>query len=164
MPPESLSARVSARSASVAISSARTSSVDGGPALGGRDAVQAREDAQVVADGQRRVEVVELRHHAHLRPGHLALLGQDVAEHDQAPLVGDRLGGEHLHGGRLAGPVGPEQAHARSLRDLEVEPGDGGDRAVALDDPGQGDGERRRGRHSHSLPDAGHRPSTNSVC
>ncbi len=41
--------------------------VDRRPALASRHAVEVRENEQVLLHGQRDVEVVELRHHPHLR-------------------------------------------------------------------------------------------------
>ena len=105
----------------------------------GRHAVQVREDEQVLLDGQRDVEVVELRHDAHLRARLLGVLGQPVAEHLELALVGDHLRRERLHRRRLAGAVRAEQADARPERDVEVEAVDRGDRPEALDDPAQPD-------------------------
>ena len=98
------------------------------------DAVQAGEHREVVLDGHVDVEVVELRHYAHLGPGGLGLARQLVAEHAQLTLVGDRLAGEQPHGRRLAGAVGTEQAEADAARHLEVQPVHGGDVAEPLDD------------------------------
>ena len=114
------------------------------------DPVQVCEDEQVLLDGQRHVEVVELRHDAALRAGLLRVLRQPVAEHLELALVGDRLGREHAHGRRLAGAVGAEQADARPDRDVEVEAVDGRDRAVALDGPAQANGELP----AHAVKDA----------
>ena len=85
------------------------------------------------------VEVVELRHDAALRARRLRLLRQPEAEHLELALVGDRLRGQQPHRRRLAGAVRPEQADARALRHVEVEPVDGGDRAVALHHAAQTD-------------------------
>ena len=56
----------------------------------------------------------------------------------------------------LPGAVGPEQADARPLGNVEVEPVHGGDRAVALDGAAQADGQVA---HPSSLP-VGTRPAT----
>ena len=98
-----------------------------------RHAVEARVHREVVLDRDVDVEVVELRHDAHLGPGRLGVAGQLVAEHAQLARVGDRLAGEQPHRRRLAGAVGPEQAEADALGHLEVEPVDRRDRAEALD-------------------------------
>src|SRR4051812_19439354 len=103
-------------------------------ALAAGHAVEVAEDEQVLLDGQRLVEVVELRHDAHLRARLLGVLGQLVAEDLELALVGDGLRGEHLHRRRLARAVGSEQPDARALGDLEVEPVDGGELAEALHD------------------------------
>ena len=137
MPPESLSTRVSRRSRRLARSSAQSIAAR---ALRARDAVEVREDEQVLLGGQRHVEVVELRDDAALRARRLRVARQHVAEDLELALVGDRLRREHLHRRRLAGAVGAEQADARPLGDVEVEAGDGGDLPVALDDPAQADG------------------------
>jgi hypothetical protein len=57
-----------------------------------------------------------------------------VAEHAQLAGVGDRLPGEQPHGGGLPGAVRPQQAEADPLRNVEVEPIYGRDRAEVLDD------------------------------
>ena len=58
MPPESLSTRLSRRSTRLAIVER---ALDRGPPLGAADPVEVREDEQVLLDGERDVEVVELR-------------------------------------------------------------------------------------------------------
>ncbi len=137
MPPESLSTRVVAAVAQVG---EVERPLDRGRALRARDAVEVREDEQVLLGRQRHVEVVELRDDAALRARRLRVAGQHVPEDLELALVGDRLRGEHLHRRRLAGAVGAEQADARPLGDVEVEAGDGGDLPVALDDAAQADG------------------------
>ena len=112
-------------------------------ALGRGDAVEVREDEQVLLDGQRRRR--GCRAGARRRICARACfdsLGQPEAEHLELALVGDRLRREQPHRRRLAGAVRPEQADARALGHLEVEAVDGGDRAVALDDAAQPDRER----------------------
>jgi hypothetical protein len=111
--------------------------------LGAADPVEVREHDQVLLDRERRVEVVELRDDAALGARLLRLARQAVAEHLDLPLIGDRLGGQHLHRGRLAGAVRPEQADARPLRDVEIQSVDGRDGAVALHDPAHAERERR---------------------
>ena len=66
--------------------------LDRGLALAARQPVEVREDEQVLLDGQRRVEVVELRRDAHRRARLLGLAGQRVAEHLELAGVGDRPG------------------------------------------------------------------------
>ena len=85
----------------------------------------------------------------HCARADLRLAGQLEAEHLELALVGDRLRGEQPHRRRLPRAVRPEQADARALRHVEVEPVDGGDRAVALDDAAQADGERRSRRSAY---------------
>jgi hypothetical protein len=103
-------------------------------ALPARDPVEVGEDEQVLLHGERHVEVVELRRDAELSAGLLRLVRQLEAEHLELALVGDRLRSQQSHRRRLPGPVGAEQADARALRHVEIEPVDGGDRPVALDD------------------------------
>jgi hypothetical protein len=118
-------------------------------AVGALDPVQVREHAEVLLDGQRRVEVVELRHDAALGARDLRLARQPVAEHLDLALVGDRLRGEHPHRGRLPGAVRAQQADAGADGQVEVEAVDGGDRPEALDDAAQPNGEL--GHASRSL-------------
>ena len=130
---------MSRRSTSFAISSARSIA---SRRSARRDPVEVREDEQVLLDGQRHVEVVELRRDAAAAArACFDSSGQREAEHLELALVGDRLRGQQPHRRRLAGAVRAEQADARALRHVEVEPVDGGDRPVALDDAAQADGE-----------------------
>jgi hypothetical protein len=115
--------------------------LDRRPALGPAEPVEVGEDAQVLLDGQRRVEVVELRHDAHLGPRDLRLLGQPVAQDLELAGVRDDLRGQHLHRRRLARAVGAEQADAAPGGDVEIEAVDGDDVAEALDDRAQADRE-----------------------
>ena len=146
MPPESLSTRVSRRSTRFASARARSIAAR---ALGASDAVEVREHEQVLLDGERHVEVVELRRDAALRPSRLRLLRQAEAQHLELALVRDGLGGQEAHGRRLAGAVRPEQPDAGADRDIEVETVDGGDRAVSLDDAAQAN--RELVRHAARL-------------
>ena len=118
--------------------------VDRGADVG--DPVEAGEDGQVVLDGDVDVEVVELRHDAHLGAGRLGVAGQLVAERPQLARVGQRLPGQQPHRRRLAGAVRPEQAEADALGHVEVEPVDRRDRAEPLDHAAQFD--RRHGGHA----------------
>jgi hypothetical protein len=110
--------------------------------VSGGDPVEVREHEQVLLDGQRHVEVVELGDDAHLRPGLLGVLRQPVAEHLELARVRDHLRGERLHGRRLARAVGAEQADAGAERDLEVEAVHGRDRPEALHESAQADRHR----------------------
>lgn len=95
--------------------------VHGGPALGARHAVEVGEHEQVLFDRERHVQVVELGDHAALGPGLLGLARERVSEHFDVALIGDHLGGEDLHRGGLAGPVGTQQADTGTGGHLEVE-------------------------------------------
>ena len=59
--------------------------VDRRPSLASRHAVEVREHEQVLLDGQRDVEVVELRHHPHLRARLLRVLGQPEPSTSSSP-------------------------------------------------------------------------------
>ena len=107
MPPESLSTASWRRSVQPRELEA---AVHGGAHV--LDPVEAREHGEVVLHRHVDVEVVELRHHAHLGARLLRLAGQLVAEHRRSALVGDRLAGEHAHRRGLAGAVRAEQAEA----------------------------------------------------
>src|SRR4051812_14407600 len=72
-------------------------------------AVQVREDEEVLLGGQRNVEVVELRHDAHLGARLLGVVWEPVAEDLELALVADDLRGQRLHRRRLARAVGAEQ-------------------------------------------------------
>ena len=150
IPPESLSTRVSRRSTSFAIFERPLDRL--GP-VGAADPVEVGEDEQVLLDGQRRVEVVELRDDAALGAGRLRLARQPEAQHLDLALVGDRLRREEPHRRRLPGAVRAEQADAGADRDVEVQVVDRGDRPVALHDAAQADGELVA--HAFSMPAAG---------
>ena len=109
-------------------------------------AVEPGEDGEVVLHRHVHVEVVELRHHAHLGARLLGLAGKLVPEHRDRALVGQRLAGEHPHGRGLAGAVRPEQAEADARGHLEVQSIHGGDRSKALHHPLHFD--RRHGPHT----------------
>ena len=128
MPPESSSTASRRR---VAQAGEVERAVDRGADVG--HAVEAGEDREVVFDRDVDVEVVELRHDAHLGPRRLRVAGQLVAQRPQLAGVGQRLPGEQPHRRRLAGAVGPEQAEADPLRHVEVEAVDRRDRPEPLD-------------------------------
>jgi hypothetical protein len=114
--------------------------------------VEPREHAQVLLDGERRVEVVELGDDAALGPRLLRLAGEPEAEHLELALVGDGLRRQHLHGGRLAGAVGAEETDARPSRHLQVEPVDGRDRPEALGDAPHPKRDVRLPGHARTVP------------
>jgi hypothetical protein len=117
----------------------RQGTVDRRAAFRARHAVQVGEHGQVLLHREHRVEVVLLRHDAHLRPRGLRLARQRKAEHLQLAAVGDRLRGEHLHGRALAGAVRAEQADAGAFGNVEVEAVDRLDRAVRFCDVSKAD-------------------------
>ena len=126
--------------------------VDRGAALVARDAVQAREDGEVLARRELDVEVVELGTTPHCARACLESPGTSKPSTLDLARVGDRLRGEHLHRRRLAGAVRPEQADAGALGHVEVEPVDRGDVAEALGHAPEPDGERFRHVPQHDGP------------
>src|SRR4029453_15114665 len=65
------------------------------------------------------------------------------AEHLDLPGVAVPVALQDLHGGRLAGPVGPQECEALALGDLEVDAADGFQLPVPLAQPGYPDGRHR---------------------
>ena len=118
--------------------------------LGAGDPVQPREHAQDLAAGELHVEVVQLRHDAHLQARLLGVLGHRIAEHGDLALVGERLRGEHPHRRGLPGAVGAEQPEADPARHLEIEPVDGRDRTEALDHAPDRDRRRSGAARGHA--------------
>ena len=70
----------------------------------------------------------------------LRLRGDVVAGHRRLPAGGGEQGAEHLHGGRLAGAVGSEEAVDLTPLDGEVEPVDRGHVVEGAGQPGGRDG------------------------
>ena len=97
--------------------------------LGAADPVEVREDEQVLLDGQRHVEVVELRRRrraarapASTPPGSRKPSTSSSPSSAIACAVSSRIVVD------LPAPFGPEQPDARAVRHVEVEPVDRGDR------------------------------------
>ena len=131
-PPHAAGELVDARVAAVDELGHLERPLDRRTALGAADPVEVREHEQVLLDRERDVEIVELRHDSALRARDLRLGRELEAQNLDLALVRDRLRGEQPHRRRLPRAVRPEQADARALGHVEVEPVDGGDRAVAL--------------------------------
>ena len=102
------------------------------PALAVVDLVHARDEVQILLDGQVVVETELLRHVAHLALDELGVLRDVVAEHDAAPLVGREQPADHADGGGLAAAVGAKEAVDGALRNLHREMVDDGLLAEAL--------------------------------
>src|SRR5256885_4909209 len=95
---------------------------------------------EVVADREVPVQVGLLRHHSETRL-HLTPLPAGVEpEHAQLAVVYVREPVDHLHRGGLARAVGPEEAEALLLADVEVDLVDRHQLAVALVEPAPLDG------------------------
>jgi len=125
--------------------------VGAGLDLGLRLVGEAPDEAKVLAAGQVLVDGGVLAGEADPLPDGLRMLGHVDAEDGRPPGVGAEDGGEDAHGRGLAGAVGPKQAQDGGRRDLEVDAGQGGDRAEALLQPFDGDGGTARGRVSAVL-------------
>jgi hypothetical protein len=85
------------------------------------DATERGEHIQRLGNRQLDVEVAFLGHDAEARPGELRLGGQPVAQHGDVAGIGEGLSGQHPHGGRFPGAIGPEQAEANASGDLQVQ-------------------------------------------
>ena len=110
----------------------------------GRDAVAAPEEVEVLPDPQVVVDAVEVGHVADPTP-HLDRVGHDVDAADQRLARGRRQqGGQHLHGGRLAGAVRADQAVDLPGADHQVDAGHRQLVVVALDQAARLDDRRHR--------------------
>ncbi len=76
----------------------------------------------VLARGQELVQRRLLQRDADLVPDSGPLVDDVVAGHPRGSGRRREQGGEHVHGGRLAGPVGAEEAVDLTRRDREVDP------------------------------------------
>ncbi len=91
-------------------------------ALGGRDSLQRRLQADQLAAGHQRVERRFLQGDAD-RGAHRPRFAADVVAGDAGAAAGrQQQRGQHPHRGRLAGPVRAEEAEDFALLDLEVDP------------------------------------------
>ena len=142
IPPESLSTRVSRRSTRFAISSARSIAARRSRAA---DPVEVREDEQVLLDGQRRVEVVELRRDAELG-ARLLRLAREAGS--RAPRARPRRRSTAPVRRRivvdLPAPFGPSRPTQVPSGTSRSRPSTAVIVAVALDDAAQADGEPLR--------------------
>ena len=132
MPPENSCTLPSRRSHSPTISS--TTRIRSAVICLGHP-VQLGVEAQVLGGRQVHVERRVLEHQTDVA-AHVEPLGDDVvAGHRRR--TGRRLGerAQHLDRRRLAGTVGPEEAEDLPRLDVEGDPVDGGEVAVALDQP-----------------------------
>ena len=90
--------------------------------------VEATLNGQLPAAGHLGVAAPLLAHVADPLP-HLGGLVPEVTAGDGGLAAGDRQeGGEHPEGGRLAGPVGPQEAKGLTSQDVEVDAGNRLDR------------------------------------
>ena len=152
MPPESLSTRVSRRSTRFAISAPARS-----PRRRSARPIRYRcaKTSRFCSHGQRRVEVVELRDDAAFARGPASTrAGRRNPSTSISPSSAIDWAVRIRIVVDLPAPFGPEQPDARADRDVEVEVVDRRDRAVALDDAAQADGELVA--HPPSMPAAGY--------
>ena len=96
-----------------------------GPQLPAGQVEVATVHVQVLANGQLQVEIVLLGHHAEPGPDGRAIAIGIQAEDPQLPAAPGRNGGDHAHGGALAGAVGPEEAERLATLHREVDAVDG---------------------------------------
>src|SRR5439155_18229934 len=89
-------------------------------------------DEEVLADGERAVEVVLLRHDPDPRLHRAAVTRHVVPEHVEPASVDRGEAVDHLHGRGLAGAVRPEEPEALALSHAKVDSIDGRQVAVAL--------------------------------
>ena len=82
---------------------------------------------QVLAAGEVGVDRRELARHADAAAHGVGVLHDVTAQHLGSPGIGEQHGGQHPHGGGLAGTVGTEQAEHGSLRHLEIHAVEGDD-------------------------------------
>src|SRR5262249_31158362 len=98
---------------------------------------------EVLAHGEIPVEVRLLRHDPDPRLHLAPLLARVEPEHAQLAVVDVREAVDHLHRGRLAGAVRPEEAEALLPAHVEVDVVDGNQVAVGLVEPPPFDGVHR---------------------
>ena len=96
--------------------------------------IGAGEEVQVLDHGELAIERELLRHVADALPGRGAGVAQIDAGDAQRAAAGRQQTAEHAERGRLAGPVGPEQAEDLAAVDLEADMIDGGERAELPDE------------------------------
>ena len=82
---------------------------------------------EVLATGEVGIDRGELTRHTDATTHGVGLLHHVATEHLGSPGVGLQHGGQHPHGGGLAGAVGAEQAEHGSLGHLEIYPVEGDD-------------------------------------
>ena len=94
--------------------------------------MQRRLELDQLPPGHQRVEGRLLERDADLPPDRPRVLRDVEAGHLRPPPGGPEQGGQHPHGGRLAGAVRPEEPVDLSLGHLEVDAVDGLDAALEL--------------------------------
>ena len=99
-----------------------------------RDALQGRLEAHVVAPGEQRVERGLLQRGADRPPHRRPVVHHVVPRDTRAARGGRQQRGEHQHGRRLAGAVGPEEAVDLARLDAQVDPVDRAHAALELAD------------------------------
>ncbi len=106
-------------------------------------------ELEVLAGGERAVEARLLKDDADLLADPSAITGDVPPEHADLAAARSDEGRRDLHGRALPRPIGSEKTEAASLGDLEIEAGQGRDRAEASPYPPKGD-RRSRLRHGRT--------------
>ena len=117
-----------------------------------RRRVQRGEVLDRLGDGQMRVGAAALQHDADARAQLRRAVPGVVTQHGHGPAIARAVALEHLDGGRLAGPVGPQQAEDLAPRDGEIDPAHSLVSAVGLGEPSdldRGSAARHRLHHGN---------------
>ncbi len=102
-----------------------------GPHRRGTQPVEAGKEQQIVLQSHLAVEARLVKHNAHARPYVVRVPHDIVPGHARRPRRRREQGGDHLHRGRLAGPVRAEQGHHLTGRDAQRHAFHGHERAEA---------------------------------
>src|SRR4029079_15443498 len=118
--------------------------------LRARQAVDRADQLERVERGQVPLELVPVAHHHRDPAQEVALpLRRRVAQHPRLDRRRIQQAGQHLEGGGLAGPVGPEEADDLAGRDLEADPIDRLDLARVASNQAAGRGPDAALAHRH---------------
>jgi hypothetical protein len=120
--------------------------------LGALEPQQPAEQDEVLAPRQLLVDRGQLAGQADEPTDGVGLLHDVTPEHAGLALVGPQQGGQHADRGRLAGPVGSQDAIHRAARNGQVDAVDGTNAPEGLDEAGGFDGERGMRVHIRHRP------------
>ena len=118
MPPDSVSARASAKSRELGERQERVPALR---ELGARHPVAAADEAEVLGDGERRVHAERLRHVAEPPPQRRRMPARIEAEHGDAAAVALEEAHEDAQQRRLARAIGTDHAEDHRPVDRDVE-------------------------------------------